>query len=273
MAPTVTLANGVRMPRLGLGTWPMTDAQAATAVAAALRTGYRLIDTAENYRNEHGVGTGIRAAGVDRAEVFVTSKFNRRWHSVDGARKACIASLSRLELDYLDLFLVHWPNPEQDRYVEAFDGLVRLLEAGLVRAIGVSNFKPAHLHRLFDAGFTPHVNQIHLHPYRHNPDPLPLHRTRNIVTQTWSPLAWGTQLLSDPAVAAVADRHGRTPAQVVLRWHTQQGFVPIPRSLDPQRQAQNLDTFGFTLSESDMCGLGGLHRHDPDMLDADNYGN
>src|SRR6478609_537526 len=143
------------MPRLGLGTWPMDDAEAAVAVAGALRIGYRLIDTAENYENERGVGEGIHDSGVDRAEVFVTTKFNRKWHSIEGARQACEASLGRLGLDYLDLLLVHWPNPDQDRYVEAFAGLVPLLDAGLVRAIGTSNFKPPHLQRLFDHGMTP----------------------------------------------------------------------------------------------------------------------
>ena len=139
-APTLTLANGVKMPQLGLGTWPMDDAEAAVAVAGALRIGYRLIDTAENYENERGAGEGIRNSGVDRAEVFVTTNFNRKWHSIEGARQVCAASLARLGLEYLDLLLVHWPNPDQDRYVEAFAGLVPLLGAGLVRAIGTSNF-------------------------------------------------------------------------------------------------------------------------------------
>lgn len=156
-APLITLSNGVRMPQLGLGTWPMNDAEAAETVARALDIGYRLIDTAENYENERGVGEGIRRAGVAREEVFVTTKFNRKWHSIDGARQACEASLERLGLEYIDLFLVHWPNPDQGRYIEAFEGLVKLQEAGLVRAIGTSNFKPAHLQRLFDAGLCPQV--------------------------------------------------------------------------------------------------------------------
>jgi len=164
-APLLTLSNGVEMPRLGLGTWPMNDAEAAETVALALDMGYRLIDTAENYENERGVGEGIRRSGVARGELFVTTKFNRKWHSVEGARQACEASLERLGLDYIDLFLVHWPNPDQGRYVEAFEGLVKLQEAGLVRAIGTSNFKPAHLQQLFDRGLCPQVNQIHLDPW------------------------------------------------------------------------------------------------------------
>ncbi|MDA4107085.1 aldo/keto reductase [Mycolicibacterium holsaticum] len=271
-APDVTLANGVQMPHLGLGTWPMDDTEAARSVAGALRLGYRLIDTAENYENERGVGEGIRNSGVDRAEVFVTTKFNRRWHSVDGARQACEASLTRLGLDYLDLLLVHWPNPDQDRYVAAFEGLVQLLDAGLVRAVGTSNFKPSHLQRLFDRGMTPHVNQIQLDPYHLRPDLVALHRDRGIVTQTWSPLGRGNEMLSDPTVTVVAERHGRSPGQVVLRWHVQQGFVPTPKSADPGRQRENLDVFDFTLTDDDMAVLGSLDRPDPEMLDADSFG-
>ena len=159
LAPMVSLANGVQMPHLGLGTWPMDDAQAAVAVEQALRLGYRLIDTAENYGNETGVGEGLRRSGVARSGIFVTTKFNRRWHSVAGARAATEASLKRLGLDHVDLMLVHWPNPDQDRYVEAFAGLARVMEAGLARAIGVSNFKPAHLRKLLDAGKSPTLAQ------------------------------------------------------------------------------------------------------------------
>jgi 2,5-diketo-D-gluconate reductase A len=271
-APTVTLANGVEMPRLGLGTWPMNDAEAAIAVAGALRMGYRLIDTAENYENERGVGEGIRASGISRAEVFVTTKFNRKWHSVDGARQACEASLERLGLDYIDLLLVHWPNPDQDRYVEAYQGLARLLDAGLVRSIGTSNFKPAHLQRLFDLGLVPHVNQIQLDPYHLRNDLVAIHRAKGIVTETWSPIGRGNQMLADPAITAAAERLGRTAAQVVLRWHVQQGFIPTPKSADPVRQAQNLDVFGFTLSDDEMAAIGALDRPDPTMFDADSFG-
>ena len=271
-APTLTLANGVQMPHLGLGTWPMDDAESAVGVASALQIGYRLIDTAENYENERGVGEGIRKSGVDRAEVFVTSKFNRKWHSVEGARQACEASLERLGLDYLDLFLVHWPNPDQDRYVEAFEGLVKLLDAGLVRSIGTSNYKPAHLQRLFDKGMTPHLNQIQLDPYHLRPDHVAVHEAEGIVTGTWTPLGRGNEMLKDSVITAIAERHDRTPAQVVLRWHTQQGFVPTPKSADPGRQAENLDSFDFTLSEDEMTALGSLDRPDPEMFDADSFG-
>jgi len=271
-APTLTLANGVEMPQLGLGTWPMNDGEAEVAVARALDIGYRLIDTAENYGNERGVGQGIRKSGVSRAEVFVTTKFNRQWHSLDGARSACLASLERMQLDYIDLLLVHWPNPDQDRYLEAFQGLVRLLDAGLVRAIGTSNFKPAHLQRLFDHGLTPHVNQIQLDPYHLRNDLVALHQARGIVTETWSPLGRGNQMLTDTAIVAAAQRHGRTSAQIVLRWHTQSGYIPAPRSLDALHQAQNLDVFSFTLSSDEMAALNALDRPDPEMFDADRFG-
>jgi 2,5-diketo-D-gluconate reductase A len=271
-APTTLLANGVEMPQLGLGTWPMNDAEAAAAVASALGIGYRLVDTAENYGNERGVGEGIRMSGIDRSEVFVTSKFNRQWHSVEGARTACEASLARLGLDYLDLLLIHWPNPDQDRYVDAFHGLLRLLDAGLVRAIGTSNFKPAHLQKLFDQGLTPHVNQIQLDPYHLRSDLVAIHNAQGIVTETWSPLGRGGQMLADPVITDLAQRHGRTAAQVVLRWHTQSGFIPTPKSADPVRQAQNLDIFGFTLSAAEITALNGLDRPDPTMFDADSFG-
>ena len=272
VAPTVILANGVKMPQIGLGTWPMNDSEAAVTVAQAIGLGYRLIDTAENYENERGVGEGVRAAGVDRSEIFLTTKFNRKWHSIDGARQACEASLQRLGLDYIDLLLVHWPNPDQDRYVEAFQGLVRLQEAGLVRAIGTSNFKPAHLQRLFDLGLVPQVNQIQLDPYHRRDDLLAIHRQRGILTETWTPLGRRNAMLADPAITAIAERHARTAAQIVLRWHVQQGFVPTPKSSDPGRLAENLNIFDFRLSADEMAVLDRLDRPDPTMFDADSFG-
>lgn len=272
LAPSLTLANGVRIPQLGLGTWPMNDDEAAVTVAEALRLGYRHVDTAENYGNERGVGEGLRRAGLPREEVFITTKFNRQWHSVDGARQACEASLARLGVDYIDLLLVHWPNPDQGRYVEAFQGLVKLLEAGTVRAIGTSNFKPAHLQRLFDAGLVPHLNQIQLDPWHHRDDLLAIHHQKGIATGAWRPLGCGNAMLADPVITAIATAHGRTPAQVVLRWVVQQGIIATPKSANPLRLAQNLDIFGFTLSPAEMGALDTLDRPDPAMLDADSFG-
>lgn len=272
LAPSLTLASGVRVPLLGLGTWPMNDDEAAVTVAEALRLGYRHLDTAENYGNERGVGEGLRRAGLPREEVFITTKFNRQWHSVDGARQACEASLARLGVDYIDLLLVHWPNPDQGRYVEAFQGLVKLQEAGKVRAIGTSNFKPAHLQRLFDEGLVPHLNQIQLDPWHHRDDLLAIHHQKGIATGAWRPLGCGNAMLADPVITAIATAHARTPAQVVLRWIVQQGIIATPKSANPLRLAQNLDIFGFTLSPAEMAALDTLDRPDPDMLDADSFG-
>lgn len=272
LAPTLTLANGVEIPQLGLGTWPMNDAEAARAVATALELGYRLIDTAENYGNERGVGEGIRKASVPRDEIFVTTKFNREWHSYEGVEQACAASLERLGLEYIDLFLIHWPNPDQDRFVEAFLGMINLLDRGLVRAIGTSNFKPAHLQRLLDLGLTPHLNQIQLDPWHRRDDLLALHRAQGIATQSWRPLGCGNEMLSDPVITAIAGHHGRTPAQVVLRWTVQQGIATAPKSSNPERMAQNLNVFDFSLSDEEMAALDRLGRDDPAMLDADTFG-
>jgi 2,5-diketo-D-gluconate reductase A len=266
------LANGVAMPAIGLGTWPMNDDEAAIAVDRALGIGWRHFDTAENYGNETGVGRGIRASGVDRSEIFVTSKFNRRWHSVDGVRRACEASLKRLGLDHLDLFLVHWPNPDQDRYVEAVEGLFAVLDAGLVRAVGVSNFKTTHLLRLYERGLVPHVNQIQLDPYHRRDDIAALAGAKGTVIESWSPIGRAGALLADPAIAAIAAAHGRTPAQIVLRWHVENGWVALPKSADPQRQRENLAVFDFALTVAERAALDGLGRPDPRMLDSDVFG-
>lgn len=272
LAPLVELGGGVQMPQLGLGTWPMTDGEAERVIPQAIAIGYRLIDTAENYENEQGVGAGIRAAGIDRSQLFITTKFNRRGHSIEGARSACEHSLRRLGVDYLDLLLIHWPNPDQDRYVEAFEGLVRLKEAGLVRAIGTSNFKPAHLQRLFDLGLCPQLNQIQLDPYHRRDDLVAIHRARGIVTESWRPLGMGKQMLDDPAIVRIARAHQRTPAQILLRWQVQQGFVTCPKSSQPVRQAENLAIFDFSLADEEMQALDGLDRPDPEMFDADEFG-
>jgi 2,5-diketo-D-gluconate reductase A len=272
LAPNIQLANGVLMPQLGLGTWPMNDAEAAVAVAIALDIGYRLVDTAENYNNERGVGEGIRRSGINRTDVFVTTKFNRKWHSVQGARDACLAALERMGLDYIDLLLIHWPNPDQDRYVEAYEGLIRLQEEGLVRAIGTSNFKPAHLQRLFNLGYCPALNQIQLDPYHARDDLVALHREKGIVTESWRPLGFGSAMLEDPVIVAIAQQHNKTPAQTVLRWAVQQGFATAPKSSCPERMAQNLSVFDFALTDVEMEALSALRRHDPEMFDADSFG-
>lgn len=271
--PTITLANGVGMPALGLGTSPMGDEETEATVTGALRTGYRLVDTAENYGNERGVGRGIRASGVDRDEVFVTTKFNERWHGFEEAQQAFANSAERLGLDRIDLLLIHWPVPRKDRYVDAWRGLVKLLEDGKVRAIGVSNFKPAHIDRLLDeSGVAPHVNQIQLDPRIGRADQRSYHAAHGIVTESWSPIGQGGGLLADPTIAAVARRRSKTPAQVVLRWHVQLGLIPIPKTSKPHRLAENIDVFDFELSSDEMDEITALDRHGEGAVDSDRFG-
>jgi 2,5-diketo-D-gluconate reductase A len=271
--PTVTLSNGAVLPRVGLGTSPMNDADAERAVVQALEVGYRLVDTAENYRNEVGVGRALKSSGVPRDELFVTSKFNKRWHSVEGARTAFEASAEKLGLEYLDLLLIHWPNPEQDRYVDAWRGLIELREAGLVRAIGTSNFKPAHLQRLIDeTGVAPEVNQVQLSPMWTKQAERDFHATHNIVTEAWSPLGKGTDLLEHPAVTTAAKAHDKTPGQVVLRWEVQQDVVPIPKSANRERLEQNLAIFDFELTADEMAALSALDGTGSTQADSDRFG-
>lgn len=272
--PNVTLRHGTEMPRLGLGTWPMDDGAAERVIADAIEAGYRLVDTAENYRNERGVGLGLKASGVPREDLFVTTKFNRRWHGVDLAAEACQHSLDQLGLDYLDLLLVHWPNPDQDRYVEAWQGLARLLEAGRVKAIGTSNFKPAHLDGVIAAtGVVPDVNQIQLSPLTTRDEARAYHAEHQIVTQSWSPIGGqGADVRSHPTVLALAERHGRTPAQVVLRWHLELGLSVVPKSSDPRRLRQNLDVFDFSLSKAEVAELSALDQGESAAVDSDTFG-
>ena len=271
--PKVTLANGVEMPTLGLGTSPLSDADTEVIVGAALEAGYRLIDTAENYRNEEGVGRAIRSSGVDPAEVFVTTKFNRRWHGVVGAQQACANSLERLGLDHIDLLLIHWPNPQQDRYVDAWRGMQALLADGRVRAIGVSNFKPSHLDRLAEeTGVMPHVNQIQLDPRIARTTERAYHAEHGIVTESWSPLSASGDVLSEPVLASIAQAHRKSPAQVVLRWHLQHDLVAIPRTSKPERLPENLDVFDFILDDDEMARIDALDRGGEGAVDADRFG-
>ena len=271
--PTLALSTGDRIPQVGLGTWPMDDATVERVVPTAVEAGYRLFDTAENYENERGVGRGLRATGVPREELFVTTKFNKKWHSVDGVRQACEASLERLNLDYLDLFLIHWPNPDQDRYVEAFQGLLELRRTGLVRAIGTSNFTPAHLQRLIDeTGSAPEVNQLQISPYVVQEKGRAFAAQHGILVQSWSPLARGPGLRSEPVVTELAHKYGRTPAQIVLRWHIELGLVPVPKSEDPQRLRENIAVFDFTLTPEEVAQLAALDRGTELVLDPETFG-
>lgn len=258
--PTITLNNGVEMPQLGFGVFQVPDEETTAAVTAALEAGYRSIDTAAIYGNEAGVGRALAASGLARDEVFVTSKLWITDFGHDATLRAYDATLERLGLDHLDLFLLHWPAPEQDLYAESWRALEELYAAGRVRAIGVSNFEPEHLQRITrDGGIVPAVNQVELHPALQNRTVVAANQALGIVTEAWSPLAQGA-VLGDAAIAAIAQRHGRTPAQVVLRWHLQQGRVVIPKSVRPARIAENLDVFGFELSADELTAIDALER-------------
>ena len=269
--PTLTLAHGAAMPQIGLGTSPMDDAATERAVAQALELGYRLVDTAENYRNEEGVGRGLVASGVPRDQVFVTTKFNKRWHGVKEARVACERALERLGVDYLDLFLIHWPNPGQDRYVDAFAGLIELRDEGVIRAAGTSNFKPAHIDRVIaETGQAPEVNQIQLNPFVTREGPRTYDSAHGIVTESWSPFGGGgAEVLRHPTVVEIAERVDRLPGQVVLRWNVQLGLVAIPKSSDPARLEANLTVFDFELSDTDMAALSALDQGEAAAADSD----
>lgn len=268
---TTELANGVRVPLIGLGTWPLRGEDAAAAVSQAISNGYRHIDTAENYANESAVGEGIRRSGIDRSELFLTTKFNTRWHSRSGVREAFGNSVQQLGTDYLDLFLVHWPNPAQGRFIDACEELQNLVDDGSIRAWGVSNFKPSHLKAVQGAGLAVPFNQVQVDPEHGQPDQLAYHRGHGIVTAAYSPLGRSGGFLSHPAVDGPAKELGKTPAQIVLRWHVQHGRVAVPKSADSQRQQQNLDVFNFRLNQQHMAAIDALETGAAPRLDSDTY--
>ncbi|MCB0877559.1 MAG: aldo/keto reductase [Thermoleophilia bacterium] len=262
--PSIQLADGRAIPQLGLGVWQVADEIASDAVRVALDSGYRHIDTAAIYANERGVGDGVRASGLPREDVWVTTKlWNDDQGGIDSARRALEASLERLGMDYVDLYLIHWASPARDRYVETWKALVQLRDEGLARSIGVSNFHPEHLKRAIDAaGEVPAINQVELHPYLQQRELRAAHERLGIATQGWSPLGQGGELLADPVVVEIAGQLGSaiTPAQVVLRWHVQHGFVTIPKSQNAARIAANIDLFGFVLDDDQMARLDALDR-------------
>jgi 2,5-diketo-D-gluconate reductase A len=269
--PRIALAGDVRIPQLGYGVFQVPPEITADVTTRALQAGYRHIDTAAAYRNETGVGQAFRASGLAREDVFVTTKCFNDDHGFEEAKRACRASLDRLELDHVDLYLIHWPVPSQDRYVETWKALVELQQEGLTRAIGVSNFQPAHLRRIIDeTGVTPAINQVELHPRLQQPGLRREHAELGIVTEAWSPLAQGA-LLDDPVIRGLAEAHGRTPAQVVLRWHLQLGNVVIPKSVTPGRIEENFDLFGFELDAADMEAIAALDRGERIGPDPDTF--
>ncbi|MGW0482028.1 aldo/keto reductase [Nonomuraea sp. NPDC003214] len=262
--------DGVEIPQLGLGVWQVPDDEAEQAVTTALACGYRHIDTAKLYRNEAGVGRAVRASGIPREKLFITTKLWNNDH--DRAEQAFEESLGRLGLDYVDLYLIHWPAQRQDKYVQAWRALEKVYRDGRAKAIGVSNFTVETLQRLLDeADVPPCINQIELHPYFQQRELREFHDKNGILTQAWSPLGQGKGLLSEPALAVLADKHGRTPAQIVLRWHIQLGNIVIPKSVTPSRIKENIAVFDFTLDQEDMAAIGALNAGrrlgpDPDVF-------
>ncbi len=265
--PNVTLNDGNTIPQIGFGVFQVPEEETYNAVTAALKAGYRSIDTAKAYGNEEGVGKAIADSGIGREELFVTTKLWNADHGHDEALKAFDTSLSQLGLDYLDLYLIHWPVPAQDRYVDTYKAFEQLRSEGRVRSIGVSNFTEAHLQRLFDeTSVVPVLNQVELHPNFTQKDLRAFHAEHGIVTEAWSPLAQG-DLLEDSQLSTIAQAHGKTPAQVVLRWHMQLGNVAIPKSVTPERIAANIDVFDFELTGDEMVTidtLGNGERRGPD---------
>jgi 2,5-diketo-D-gluconate reductase A len=263
--PMIELNDGVRIPQLGFGVFQIDPGETAAAVRTALEIGYRHIDTAEMYQNEKGVGQGIRDAGLDRADVFVTSKLNNGFHKPDDARRAFDRTLEALDSDYVDLFLIHWPLPMLygGDFVSTWKVLEEFAKDGRARSIGVSNFQLPHLERLADKTDTvPAVNQIEVHPYFTNETVRGYGRDHGIVTEAWSPIAQG-EVLGDPVINRIADGRGKSPAQVVLRWHIQRGDIVFPKSVSPERMKSNFEIFDFELDGSEMDAISALDKGEP----------
>ena len=271
--PSITLNNGLQIPQLGFGVYQVDPAETRDATLAALEVGYRHIDTAEMYGNEKGVGEAVRDSGLARGDVFVTSKLNNGFHAYDDALKAFDQTLEDLGFDYLDLFLVHWPLPGVGDFVETWKAMEAIYASGQARSIGVSNFQTAHLARLAaETTVTPAVNQIEVHPYLTNEGVRAYDAEHGIATEAWSPIAQG-KVLDDATIVRIAERLGRTPAQVTLRWHVQRGDIVFPKSVTRSRVEENFAIFDFELTDTDMVDISALNRDErtgPDP-DAFNY--
>lgn len=269
--PAVSLSDGSTIPQLGFGVFQVPPEDTAEVVTRALLAGYRHIDTAAAYRNEAGVGQAIHAAGLQREEVFITTKCFNDDHGREQAKHALKRSLEQLEMDFVDLYLIHWPVPSRDRYVETWQAFIELQNEGLVRSIGVSNFQANHLERLLDeTGVRPTVNQVELHPRFQQTGLRREHEELGIVTEAWSPLAQG-QVLEDPTIVEIARAHGKTPGQVVIRWHLQLGNVVIPKSVTPERIIENFDVFDFNLTADQMAAIEALDAGERIGPDPDTF--
>jgi 2,5-diketo-D-gluconate reductase A len=267
--PTITLNNGVEIPQLGFGVFQVPPAETKEATLAAFEVGYRHIDTAEMYRNEKGVGEAVRASGLKREDLFITSKLNNSFHAHDAALQAFDQTLETLDIGYLDLFLIHWPLPAVGDFVETWKAMIEMHATGRVRAIGVSNFQPAHIRRLLDeTDHIPSVNQIEVHPYLTQDDVRAYDFDNGIATEAWSPIAQGL-VLGDPVLEKIASRVGKTPAQVTLRWHIQRGDIVFPKSIKRERMIENFEIFDFELTDVDMAAIDALNRDERTGPDPD----
>ena len=272
-APTILLNNGKTIPQLGLGTSPLNDGEIAPLIVSAIEAGYRHLDTAYRYNNERGVGQGIRDSGIDRESLFVTTKLDGPFQGNDRAIGGLDESLRRLGLDYVDLLLIHWPLPKRDEYVSTWKTFEKLVAAGKARSIGLSNFKPGHIDRLLaESTIRPTVNQIQLNPRITRPEQRTYNTKQSIVTEAWSPLGAGNDLLENPTLVAIAAKYGKTPGQVVLRWHIELGTVAIPRSANPSRIAQNIDIFDFVLTSDEVAAISALDTGEEQGVDSDTMG-
>ena len=259
----ITLNNGLRMPQLGFGVWQVPDEEVTAAVTKALEVGYRAIDTAKVYENEAGVGRALAKSNIPREELFITTKVWNSDQGYENTLKAFDASLERLGLDYVDLYLIHWPMPEHDEYVETYKALEKLYHDGLVKAIGVCNFNIEHLQRLLDeCDVVPTVNQVECHPYLQQKELKDFCEKHNIYVESWSPLNQGGAVLQDDVVGQIAEQRGKTPAQVIIRWHLQSSSSVIPKSVTPSRIEENFDVFNFELSADDMEKLADIDRNE-----------
>ncbi len=269
--PTITLNNGVEIPQLGFGVFQIEPENTRQATLTALEVGYRHIDTAEMYGNEKEVGQAVRESGIDRDEIFVTSKLNNGYHDPEDAMRAFQQSLDVLDIGHIDLFLVHWPLPGVGDFAETWKAMERMYEGGRVRAIGVSNFKQHHLNRLFaETTIVPAVNQIEIHPYLTQDDLREFDREHGIATEAWSPIAQG-KVLKDPVLVRIAERLGVSTAQVTLRWHIQRGDIVFPKSVTPERVQENFEIFDFELTDADMADITALNKDERTGPDPDTF--
>ncbi|RYM02191.1 aldo/keto reductase [Sporolactobacillus sp. THM7-7] len=268
--PEITLNDGLTVPAIGFGTYKLNGAAGVNAMVSAIDAGYRLLDSAFNYENEGALGEAVRRSSVPREKLRITSKLPGRHHTYDEALATIQESLFRARLDYYDLYLIHWPNPSKDLYVEAWQALIDAKKWGLIRSIGVCNFLPEHLNRIIqETGITPSINQVELHPYFSQEEQRAWDKEHRIVTESWSPLARANQLLQDATIQKIAEAHQKSIPQIILRWHIQLGALPLPKASSPKRQLENLSVFDFSLTDEEMQIIAGLSRPDGRTFDQD----